>query len=162
IVLSGLHITIFGQTEARRAVYWTHVMVGAGAVLLVVAHILLHRLTWPQRRPEARPATLSISPVTARWTLWHAAIALAVFLVGAGAYALLPSPYKDVAAIQPYDLSKYGSNPFAPSRNLTANGGFYDARRVGSSQECGVCHTEIFKEWRASIHSKAAADKAYQ
>ena len=162
LVASGLHITFFGQTEARRAVYWTHVIVGAGAALLIVAHVLLHRLTWPKRRPEARPAVLGISGVTVRWTLRHAVIALAVLLVGTGAYALLPSPYKDVAAIQPYDLSKYGTHPFAPSRNLTATGGFYDAKRVGSSHECGVCHTEIFKEWRASIHAKAASDRAYQ
>jgi hypothetical protein len=162
IVASGLHITLFGQTEARRTVYWIHVLAGAGVVLLIVAHVLLHRLTWPSRRQEQRPAVLSISAVTRRWTVGHTVAAVGVLLVGSGAGALLPSPYEDVAAIQPYDLSKYGEKPFWPSRNQTASGGFYDAKRVGSSHECGVCHADIFKEWSSSIHAKAASDRAYQ
>ena len=51
--------------------------------------------------------------------------------------------------MKPYDLSKYGPNPFAPSRNLTASGGFYGARRLAGYRDCGVCHTDIYKEWQA-------------
>ena len=74
----------------------------------------------------------------------------------------MPSPYHDVAAIQPYDLSRYGPEPFEPSKNKTASGTFYDARRLAVSDDCGSCHTDIYKEWRSSIHAKAGADRAYQ
>jgi hypothetical protein len=162
IVASGMHITFFGQTEAHRGIYWTHVIAGGGALLLLIAHVALHRLTYPMRRPEPQPPLLSVSSLTARWTMRQAGIAAGIIMLGSGAYALMPSPYVDEAAIKPYDLSRYGPNPFEPSKNKTASGGFYDPRRIGRSEDCGVCHTEIYKEWRASIHSKAGADLAYQ
>src|SRR5262249_27690356 len=79
-VVSGLHIVLFGQTEARRAVYWTHVISGCGALVLLLGHVLLHRLTWPKHRPEPAPRLLSLSAVTVRWTAGHAVIAVAVIL----------------------------------------------------------------------------------
>jgi hypothetical protein len=161
-VVSGLHITLYGQTEAHRNVYWTHVISGGAALLLVLVHVVLHWAAWPKWRPNARPQLLSVNPVTVRWAGINAAIVAAVIVFGPLAYAVLPSPYADVAAIQPYDLSRYGPNPFAPSKNTTASGGFYDARRLGGSEDCGSCHTDIYKEWRSSIHAKAGADRAYQ
>ncbi|HKQ15894.1 MAG TPA: multiheme c-type cytochrome [Steroidobacteraceae bacterium] len=161
-VATGLQIAVYGQTEAHRAIYWTHVISGSAALLAVVAHIVLHWAAWPASRPTPRPKLFSLSPVTLRWSLGAAAIALVIVTFGAGAHALLPSPYHDVAAIQPYDLSRYGPDPFEPSKNKTASGGFYDARRLAVSDDCGTCHTDIYKEWRSSIHAKAGADRAYQ
>ncbi len=161
-VATGLHITLYGQSEAHRAIYWTHVISGCVALLAVVAHIVLHWAAWPASRPTPRPKLLSLNPVTVRWTLGAATIAGVIVALGAGGHALLPSPYNDVAAIQPYDLSRYGPNPFEPSKNVTASGGFYDARRLAVSDDCGTCHTDIYKEWRSSIHAKAGADRAYQ
>lgn len=162
IVLSGLHITIFGQSEPRRAVYWIHVMLGAGATLLLLGHVFLHRLTYPSSRQESKPALGSIHPLTLRSAVRQCASVVAIVGLGTLGYFALPSPYNDVAAIQPYELDKYGPNPFWPSRNETASGGFYDPRRVGASEDCGDCHADIFKQWQASIHAKAASDRAYQ
>jgi hypothetical protein len=162
VVATGLHITFSGQTEAHRTVYWLHVIAGCGAFLLLGAHVLLHWVGWPKRRTNPRPALVSVEPLTVRWTTWLAATAAGVIVSGSAAYALLPSPYLDVAAITPYDLSKYGPNPFEPSKNMTASGGFYDARRLGGSEDCGSCHRDIYKEWQSSIHAKAGADRAYQ
>ena len=131
LVASGLHITLFGQSEAARWIYWLHVVAGGGALLLIAGHVLGHWLSWPQQRATQRPPLFTLEALTRRWSVWLAASTVGVIALGSGAYALLPSPYVDQAAIQPYDLSKYGSNPFAPSKNLTANGGFYDARTRG-------------------------------
>jgi hypothetical protein len=162
VVASGLHITLFGQTEAARWIYWLHVIAGASALLLIAGHVLAHWLAWPRQRATKRPPLFSLEARTRRWSRWLGAGTAGVILVGSGAYALLPSPYIDAAAIQPYGLSKYGPEPFQPSKNLTANGGFYDARRLGGSRDCGSCHRNIYKEWQSSIHAKASADRAYQ
>jgi hypothetical protein len=161
-VASGLYITIFGQTQAQRGIYWTHVISGCGALALLGAHVLLHWVAWPRGRAGARPPLLSIEPRTSSWIRRNAVIAVGAVVLLTVSYQLLPSPFVDAAAIQPYDLTKYGPHPFEPSKNRTASGGFYDARRLSVSDECGVCHTDIYREWRSSIHSKAGSDRAYQ
>jgi len=161
-IVTGIDIAFFGQTEAHRATYWLHIICGCAALLALLFHMLHHWLAWPSRRENMRPGLFAVDPLTTRWMGRNALLCAGVVALGSTAYALLPSPYIDAAAIQPYDLSKYGPHPFEPSKNTTASGGFYDARRLGGSAECGVCHADIYREWRASIHSKAGEDRAYQ
>jgi hypothetical protein len=158
---SGLHMAVFGQFEAARVVYWLHVIAATAVILAVLAHVVWHRATLPDNRREVEEPLFAVKPRTLHKTRTQVALAAGIVLLGTLLYAILPSPYVDKAVIQPYQMT-YGDNPFAPSHNLTASGGFYDVKRLGRAEECGVCHQEIFSEWQSSIHAKAASDKAYQ
>lgn len=158
---SGLHITVLGQFEAARAVYWIHVVAATVTLLLVVGHVLWHRVSLPASRGEDRRGLLWIAPGTLRRMVVQTGFAAAAVVVASTVYAVLPSPYVDEAVIQPYEYP-YGANPFAPSHNETASGGFYDVRRLAGSDRCGVCHAELFDEWKRSMHGLAAADLSYQ
>ncbi len=158
---SGLHITILGQFESARAVYWAHVIAATVTLLVVLGHVLWHRATLPASRPEGQQPLLLVTPRTLRQTGVQLLVAAGVIAAGTAGYAMLPSPYIDAAVIQPYELT-YGENPFAPSHNETESGGFYDVKRVNGSARCGVCHQEIFTEWQSSLHGKAGSDRSYQ
>lgn len=154
---TGLHIAFLGQREADRWVYSAHLGAGAGILAPLAGHVWSAR-----RRGAADPAQPGHSwrhagQVTAHYAAVTAvAIALATF-----GYSLLPTPYRDAAAVTPYLLS-YGEHPFRPSQTETASGSFMDPRRVGDSRRCGACHAQIAREWQASMHAQAAADQAYQ
>lgn len=158
---SGLHITFLGQFESARAVYWVHVAAATVTLAAVLGHVLWHRLTVPAQRAEGEQGLLRVEARTLRQTAWQVAIAGGVILAGVAAYALLPSPYRDEAVIQPYE-QRYGPDPFAPSHNATASGGFYAVKRLDGAARCGVCHAEIFADWKHSMHAKASSDRAYQ
>lgn len=158
---TGLHIVLLGQFETARAVYWTHVVASSVVLLAVFGHILWHRWSLPPQRKDEEQSFFAVRPQTRKALYLHVTMAAAGILIGSAGYALLPSPYHDKAAIEPYQYT-YGSNPFAPSHNETMNGGFYDVKRLGGAARCGVCHEEIFTDWKASIHAQAASDRAYQ
>lgn len=158
---TGIHMAVFGQFEAARSIYWTHVIAASVVIAAIFGHVIWHRATLPANRREIKEPLFSIRPVTLKSTRLQVAIAAAGILIGTLAYAILPSPYIDKAVIEPYQLT-YGDNPFAPSHNLTANNGFYDVKRLDGAARCGVCHEEIYNDWKSSIHAKAASDKAYQ
>jgi hypothetical protein len=161
LVASGLHITYFGQFESARGVYWAHVIAATVTLVAVLGHVLWHRATLPAHRREEQPGVLRVESRTLRQTGFQIALACGVILAASVVYSLLPSPYVDQAVIQPYDQT-YGADPFAPSHNETESGGFYDVKRLGGAGRCGECHEEIYQDWKASIHSRASSDRAYQ
>ena len=158
---SGVHLTVFGQTQSTRYVLWTHIVSATVGLLFVAFHVIWHRWTLSAERRSAGQRLLGVEGRTSRQVGRHVVLALALIALGRGAYALLPSPYVDDAVVKPYTLP-YGDNPYAPSHNRTASGGFYDVKRLGGAADCGVCHAEIFEEWQSSMHAKAGADPAYQ
>ncbi len=56
----------------------------------------------------------------------------------------------------------YGDELFLPSLATTSTGTFLDARRIGGSEKCGSCHTQITNEWRSSMHGRSASDPFFQ
>ena len=157
---TGLQITIYGQFEAARSIYWAHVILSTIALVGVLSHILLHRVFLPAKRRDNTNSVFSINPDTRKNLLYQLVLSLGIILITTGIYSLLPSPYVDKAVIKPYEMT-YGKSPFAPSRNDTMSGGFYDVKRLGGSKQCGVCHQEIFKDWKASMHAQALSDPVY-
>jgi hypothetical protein len=161
LYLTGAQIAIFGQSEALRWIGTGHTWLAYSAVVLLAAHLLLHRLLRSRRRRQGKESRFFSVP---RDTLPRVltSLGVAVFGIGActGLYALVPSPYHDEAMVKPYEMP-YGKHPFRPSQTETSTGGFLDVKRVGDSAECGACHTAITRQWQASMHAHAASDKAY-
>jgi hypothetical protein len=159
---SGLYIAIEGQAEARRWLFDTHIWLAGIALLILLAHIVCHLLLLPERRKKTETKRFpSLSGGLLKSSVQAVAASLIFVLLATGFYQLRPSPYKDAPAVEPYTYN-YGEHPFRPSQTETSTGGFFDARRLGESENCASCHQEIAKQWQASIHSQAASDKAYQ
>jgi Cytochrome c554 and c-prime len=158
VVGTGLHICMFGQREALRWVYESHVAVSAASLALLLLHLILYRAGWPTNKP--RPA---VSPYAGLWKLVtaYAGATVALVLSAVVAYPFFAIPVVHEPAIRPYQLT-YGEHPFRPSQTETSDGGFVDAGSMGNSGRCGACHAQIVEDWRASMHSQASSDKAYQ
>lgn len=155
LILTGLAILVLGQREAQRYLYEGHLHAAWAGPLIIALHLLLAR-----KKPQDKTPGLPWRDVGRITLVYTGATAVAVALASL-AYAFAPSPYRDAAVVQPYQLS-YGEHPFRPSQTETASGTFVDPRRVGDSGACGACHEQITREWQASIHAQAGSDKAYQ
>jgi hypothetical protein len=162
LLISGVHIAVFGQTEALRWVYDLHIITAYATLALITMHLFLHVVLLTERQKQSRDGIFTtISQQTLKATTTGIVATIVFVAIFSAGYSLLPSPYVDEAVHQPYQYS-YGDHPFRPSQTETSNGGFLDVRRVAGSKRCGTCHTEITKQWQASIHSQAASDKTYQ
>ncbi len=162
LAISGLQILVEGQSNAWRWVYDVHIWTAAATLGLMALHLLFHRLLSLERRQRTDQSGFSsllgsMSKAAGLATLGGMLIVATATL----AYGLKPSPFRDEPAVWPYQYP-YGEHPFRPSQTETATEGFLDARRIGGSERCAACHTEIARQWQASIHSQAAADQAYQ
>ena len=54
------------------------------------------------------------------------------------------------------------SQPFLPHKATTTTGDQIDQTRFDDASVCGVCHSEIYQEWRSSIMSHAWDDPLYR
>ncbi len=159
--LSGLYLGVFGQMESQRWIYHSHAYSSLILVSVLALHLVLHRLRLSPQRRQSSTLFPSMSRDTFRATLVSLASGAGVVVVATVGYQLSAEAYLDQNAINPYQLP-YGDHPFRPSQTETMSGGFLDARRLSGSHQCGVCHEEITREWRASMHAQAASDKSYQ
>lgn len=158
---TGLHILIFGQTEALRWIYESHVILAYAAVILLVGHLLVHRYAPRKRQPTDQGKWFNTLDKQYLPRAVKCIVILILLVIGFSlGYQLTPVPYTTTAAVTPYEYP-YGKHPFRPSQTETGDGQFIDPRRIGNSAQCGTCHKQIFDEWRSSIHSQGASDKAY-
>jgi hypothetical protein len=161
-VLTGLTIVLAGQREAGRWIYDLHVWSSAFALMAVLIHIDAHRLFLSERRRQQSALPFpSLDNLGFRIIWLSTGVGILFVIIATGLYSLRTSPFQDVAAIQPYTYP-YGEHPFRPSQTETATGGFLDAKRIGDSDSCAVCHQDIAAQWKQSIHAQAASDKTYQ
>lgn len=162
VFAGGVHISIYGQTEANRWIYESHVVAAFLILALLALHILAHHFFLPQKRKgDQRWHFNTIFPSTGKNILATTVIAGVVIGGATILYELFSPQYIDDAVISPYELP-YGEHPFRPSQTESFTGGFMDVRRLANSDKCGTCHTAITEEWKASMHAQAASDKSYQ
>jgi len=161
LVCTGFFFAIQGQTETTRSWYEMHVLAGFIAVGLMFMHLLLHRFT-RRRKGQGTGSInyLSLESASLMRGLTGAGTMIFVIFLLTLLYGMKGSAYSTDPAAQPYEHA-YGTHPFRPSQTETVSGGFVDARQIANSTFCSSCHEEIFKEWKASIHSQAASDRAY-
>lgn len=159
---SGIFIAVEGQSEAQWWLIQAHIWLAAIVLILLTAHIVFHGLLLPDRRKKNEPNRFpSLTGGLLKTTTLAVLASILLVFAASGLYQTRENPYKDAPAVQPY-LYVYGDHPFRPSQTETSTGGFFDARRIGSSEGCANCHRDIAEQWQASIHSQAASDKAYQ
>ncbi len=162
LVVSGLHISLFGQRERLRWIYDLHIVTSYAALVVLVLHVAAHRLLLPSRRRHDESVWFaSLTFASIKPSLVGIGTSIGVVVLATLFYSLVPLSYKDDAVIKPYERA-YGEHPFRPSQTETASGTFVDVRRISGSDKCAVCHAQIAREWRASMHSQAASDKTYQ
>lgn len=162
LAATGIDIAAEGQAEAKAWLLPAHIWLASITLVLIAAHIVFHATTLSERRKKSEPNRFpSLSEGLSKTVIKTTIASLLLTLSATGLYQTRPNPYKDSPAIEPYTHG-YGDHPFRPSQTETSTGGFFDPRRVGSSEQCATCHQEIAQQWKASIHSQAASDKTYQ
>ncbi|MEY3288354.1 MAG: hypothetical protein RLZZ419_596 [Pseudomonadota bacterium] len=159
---SGIYIVLEGQSEAKRWLFQAHIWLSTIVLMLLALHIVFHVLSLSDRRKKNEPNRFpSLSGNLFKITIRLLVTSTLLVLVTTGLYQIRVNPFKDVPAIEPYNYA-YGNHPFRPSQTETSTNGFFDAKRVASSERCASCHQEIARQWKASIHAQAGSDKTYQ
>ena len=160
VIVSGFHIVLFGQLEARRWIYDWHIWLAIACLVVFIVH------GYTGYYFSASHKTKSDSNPTGYQGAWklsigYSVLSIAVILLASIIYTAMLPTEKAGPAISPYETT-YGPHPFRPSQTETSTGTFIEADRIGNSARCGACHKQISEEWQASIHSQAGSDKTYQ
>lgn len=161
LAATGMHITFFGQLEALRWIYDTHVYTATALIFFLFAHMIAHWITMPDSRKKSGE---HLFPSFRKPNIQLCGALLAVLLLSTTlatiTYNVTPDPYTKNSAVMPYELP-YGNHPFMPAQTETDGNTFIDERIIAGSDRCVACHKQIGHEWRSSIHGQAAADKSY-
>ncbi len=162
LVITGLHIGIFGQYESLRWIYDWHIMSSYLALGALGVHLVLHPLLHAEGRGRTRAEWFTtLTPVAFKKIMRGTLVAVGTVALFTLGYLLISGSYETGPAVTPYELP-YGDHPFRPSQAETVSGGFIDARQTGNSEKCGVCHEQVTRQWRSSIHGRSATDPAFQ
>ena len=157
VALTGLHLTIRGQSADAYLMADLHLWVGLAGTLLIILHVFM------RSRNHGWSFAKSFGINAKGGILWLGGFTVAIFL----AQILTVLLYKDVKFSETipasYSLGPDGS-PFAPSEVSTESGGLLDARALGDSVSCaqGGCHADIYEQWYASAHRYSSTDVFYR
>lgn len=162
VAVTGLHLGIAGQTESLRWIYFAHNGLAALVLVLLGLHIVSYSVWLPVKRKKMEAGLFpSLAGGLLKMSVVLLVSSLLFVLVASLLYQTRANPFSDSEVVKPYNYS-YGNHPFRPSQTETSTGGFMDVKRVGASDKCASCHTEIARQWQASIHAQAGSDKTYQ
>ena len=146
----GAVIAVIGAAGRFRWLLPLHIalMLAGGVPLFVYGAVIAARRTWR-------------APGRSRFALWAAYATLSVAVVAAIAMAARHDDerrarYRIVnPATPPMSMNEEGAgaaSPFFPSSADTNVHGIIPANFFMTSESCGRCHTEIYKEWKSSAH----------
>lgn len=158
---TGLDIVYRGQTETTQWLYSLHIYISLAACVLIIFHVISHRLFLSIRRKQAEKEKFpGVSKHVVRYVvLWIAGICVSIATLSF-LYMLMAPDYSDQPEVTPYEYT-YGEHPFRPSQTEISSGKFIDSRQIVGSTACGDCHKEITRQWASSAHSHSASDKSY-
>lgn len=159
-LLTGLVIAAFGHSETQRWISHTHTILSYTTVVLIILHLALHVSSRSKKAAANNPRFISLDQqeltqaVVKTSLLYISAIALTTV-----SYAIFyATPQNSI----PDDYNQaYGDHPFRPSLTETPNSALIHIDQIVKSEQCGVCHTDIFNQWKSSVHRQAASDPAY-
>lgn len=160
VIATGAHMAWLGQREALRWIYGSHVYLAYGFVGITLAHVV--GLVWISHLATGRfrPSWKTLDRRTAGRVLAGLAVASTVVTIAAWGYTAVPVE-NEASVVTPYAYD-YGDHPFRPSQTeTTIKTHFVKPRQIAASDDCGVCHQEIYEQWQASMHGRAASDPAY-
>ncbi|MGQ0733162.1 MAG: tetratricopeptide repeat protein [Acidobacteriota bacterium] len=144
--LTGLLVLIGGATGANRRLLVWHV--GAAVLALAVVGAVLMRVAWDERRT---------------WWGRTVGVALGALLIAsvvAGGAAMRHQQWRREASRivnppAPLSMDAEGrgpAGPFFPSSSDTTTGALVPTDFLLNSAACGRCHTEVYDQWRSSVH----------
>ena len=139
--LIGLYIAKVGNTFGQRRVLWAHIIVGGIFVVMALARY--------SRRMVALASLLIIVPM------------------GAALYRrAFPNPHDRIRnpELVPAVMEEEGGgkkSPFFPSSAVTNVGGTIPSNFFMDSELCGVCHKDIYEQWKSSMHHFASFNNQF-
>lgn len=146
-LLSGLAVVVLyaGSPAGSAGVAWVHWALGGAVAVLLPVHVLTTASRGVPALRVIRPGTLAV---------------LVLLVIGLGVAAGMR--WTDASAVLrsvPADYPRADDGSlFAAAFTETAHGGFVDPRALTGSEQCGVCHAEIFHEWSVSAHRRSGVD----
>lgn len=168
VSLIGVHVItalvlVIGLTHATRRLGWASLLAwpvaATGLVLLVLGGS--SQRPWPMQLhvSVALGATaLGVLVVTrhlARTQRWGLrAAAAGVLALALSTDPAVKSPIVNPETV-PATMDQEGAgrgSPFFPSSIETPSGGHTDTTFIMKSEACGRCHTDIYDQWKASMH----------
>lgn len=161
LILSGIYIALFGITETQRWLIDGHRWLAVSFIALIIIHMLVHWFTLSSRRKSSEPISQSFGLSTLKTSSF--AVISSIIFVGSATwiYQSTHPGYSEESRASDYQYL-YGNHPFRPSQTETASGTFVDIRQIAGSEDCAVCHKEVYEEWQSSIHRHAAGDITYE
>lgn len=154
--ISGIYITLFGQSEPTRWIYHSHIWASYLTLLLLTIHFT----AYGGKKRKGGNSDTHFKSKQLIVALHYSIVTIVSIIFLTITYQALPSIYSQEPAVSSYEYP-YGEHPFRPSQTETASGTFVDIKQIANSTACGKCHEEIFNEWKDSIHGQAASDQTY-
>jgi len=140
----ALYLAIKGNTLDQRNILWAHIGLSVLATLLIGLRFF---------RTQFRPGF---------------AFASAILVLAPGSAMLYnrSNPPKRIVnpATPPMSMDEEGAgakSPFAPSSANTNTGSTIPSNFFMESEVCGRCHTDIYQQWKSSVHHFASFNNQF-
>lgn len=156
IIITGAYLVFAFNSSQNKIWLNTHIVSSTLFVIITITHIYLK---WSSKKTKTKTFN-SINLNNQKKSLFITVLILiALMVLGIISEKNFLQIYNNNPSIKDYKYN-YGKNPFSPSF-ATTNVGFINKNLLGNSQECASCHTDIYKQWKSSVHKHASSDPAY-
>src|SRR5450759_3695180 len=148
--LPALYLAVRGNTMDHRWALWLHILLALIAMAVVDLR-LLH----------------SAAPRAWRKAFFFAAATLVLVPAGSALYRKArPNPNDRIQnpLVAPVSMDQEGAgahSPFAPSSAQTNTGAIIPSNFFMDSEACGVCHKDIYFQWKSSMHHFASFNNQF-
>lgn len=156
IIVTGAYLVLNFNSSHNQT--WLNIHIASSALLVILTIIHIY-LKWSSKKTKTRTFNSVNLDNQKKSLLLIGLILVTLMILGISSEKTFIKTFSNKPAIQDYKYS-YGENPFAPSF-ATTNTGFINKNLLGNSQECASCHTDIYKQWKSSVHKHASSDPAY-
>jgi tetratricopeptide (TPR) repeat protein len=146
--LPALYLAVRGNTMDHRWALWSHIVLAVVAVSLIGLRFFR-----------------AFGPGKWRWAM-VTAVALAMEFVPALYHKARPNPNDRIQnpLVAPVSMDQEGAgahSPFAPSSAQTNTGAIIPSNFFMDSEACGVCHKDIYQQWKSSMHHFASFNNQF-
>jgi len=163
LFVSGFWVAYNGHAEAMTWVPNLHSVSAIISIGLIVAHVAFHVLQKKKEKSAETFKTLQKKQYKSFVIVSFSYFFILMLLTGIYQFVEPSTKQNDselAKLINNYQYN-YGAHPFRPSQTETTSGDFVNTNQIATSEQCGTCHTDIYKQWLSSTHRQAASDPAY-
>jgi tetratricopeptide (TPR) repeat protein len=146
--LIGIYLIVHGNLRVDRPVLIAHITVAAAAAAAFVLY------------------AYRSSPALFRWAVVSLGVLLLLPAATSTYRRLHPAPNDRIAnsLVVPASMEEEGGgpqSPFWPSSTITSVKNYIPSSYFLSSEKCGECHKEIYKQWKSSAHHMASFNNQF-